>query len=130
MKLQTKYKSIKMEYNDYLILIKSGNFYITFLEDAYILNYIFGYQIKNNKVGFPIKSLDKVLETLKEKKINVLVDNLNITCNENRYNDYLICSNKNYIFEESLNNLFNEIKIVVNNDIKKVNEIRRMVNEL
>ena len=42
---------MKLEYKDYIILFKSGNFYISFDEDAVILNELFNFKInelKNN----------------------------------------------------------------------------------
>ena len=68
------FRLYKMEYNNYIIMIKSGSFYVSFNEDAIILNKIFGYKIvslKNNiKVGFPINLRDKNINILENKKIN------------------------------------------------------------
>ena len=46
------FRILKNEYKEYVILFKSGNFYISFDEDSTILNKIFGYKIvdlKNNR---------------------------------------------------------------------------------
>ena len=61
---------IERQYNkDLLLIFKSGRFYNTYGDDSIILNYLFGYKIiKENKVGFPINSLVKVLNTLEDKK--------------------------------------------------------------
>lgn len=71
------FRILKIEYKDYIILIKSGSFYISFDEDAIILNKIFGYKIvslKNNvKVGFPTSLIDKNSNILESKKINYLI---------------------------------------------------------
>lgn len=60
-----------------MILFKSGNFYISFDEDATVLNEIFNLKInelKNNiKVGFPINSLDKYIKDLNNLGINYLI---------------------------------------------------------
>lgn len=53
MKTIDKYLKFKEMYKDHVVIIKSGNFYYTFLDDTYILNYFFGYQIRENKIGFP-----------------------------------------------------------------------------
>ena len=49
-----------------IIFRKSGNFYQVFDDDAIILHSLFKYKIKDYRVGFPISSIDKVLEKLKE----------------------------------------------------------------
>jgi len=41
MKTIDKYVKFKSQYKDYVVLIKSGNFYYSFGEDAYILKYFF-----------------------------------------------------------------------------------------
>ena len=55
---------------DYLVIRKEGLFYSVFDSDAEILNYLFDYKIINNRCGFPINAINKVLNTLEEKKIN------------------------------------------------------------
>ena len=64
------FRILKLEYKEYIILFKSGSFYISFDEDSLILNKVFNYKIlelKNNiKVGFPLNSLDTVISKLKE----------------------------------------------------------------
>lgn len=71
------FRLLKIEYKDYIILIKSGSFYISFDCDAIILNKIFGYKIvslKNNiKVGFPISLINKNTSILESKKINYVI---------------------------------------------------------
>ena len=71
------FRLYKMEYNNYIIMIKSGSFYVSFNEDAIILNKIFGYKIvslKNNiKVGFPINLRNKNINILENKKINYII---------------------------------------------------------
>ena len=52
--MKNQYYDLKVRYPDSLVLVKKGSFYTTFNDDAYILNYLFGYKIVNNeKVGFP-----------------------------------------------------------------------------
>ena len=54
---------------------KSGIFYETFDEDASILHYLFSYKMIDDRVAFPSNSLDKVLEIIKENKINYVLIN-------------------------------------------------------
>ena len=68
------FRILKLDYKEYVILFKSGNFYISFDEDSVILNKVFNYKIvemKNNiKVGFPLNNIDMVIDKLKELNIN------------------------------------------------------------
>ena len=74
MKIIEKYNLNKNKYPKYIILIKVGIFYETYNEDAYILNNLFNYKIKeinnNKRLGFPTNSYDKVITKLKEFQIN------------------------------------------------------------
>lgn len=119
-----------------MILFKSGNFYISFDEDATVLNEIFNLKInelKNNiKVGFPINSLDKYIKDLNNLGINYLIISnkeiiKKISFNNNYYNEY-----RKSVFEiVSVNNKLNRIcdfvKSIKDIDIKK-NVIEKMEN--
>lgn len=96
----------KMKYLKYIILIKSGNFYIALADDAKILNNVLGYQIKEFsntiKVGFPLIGLNKVIDKLDSLKINYIVIDNNVSLkrkfNKNNYDKFLIKrSNKSRI---------------------------------
>ncbi len=54
---------------------KNVLFYDAFNEDASILHYLFGYKIIDDRVAFPSNYLDKVLEIIKENKINYVLIN-------------------------------------------------------
>ena len=91
--LETYYK-YRMEYKDFLLFIKIGNFYEVFDKDSLILNKLFGYKIKrikdSIKVGFPLSRLDYILKLI--GNINyVVIDNMVIEkkkFNNNKYKDY------------------------------------------
>ena len=91
--LETYYK-YRMEYKDFLLFIKIGNFYEVFDKDSLILNKLFGYKIKKVKdtikVGFPLSRLDYILKLI--GNINyVVIDNALIEKKEfdnNKYKDY------------------------------------------
>ena len=122
-KIEWQYNTIQyntIQYNkDLLLIFKSGRFYNTYGDDSIILNYLFGYKIiKENKVGFPINSIVKVLNTLEDKKISYEV----IDKNENPYgkkydnlNNYHNILNKAYEYQE--------VKVRVKRVYDKINEI-------
>lgn len=101
------YIDLKITYKNYLIILKTGVFYICINDDAFILNKLFSYKIKefNNykRIGFPINSLNKVLKRLEKLNINYIVyDNKIITkvnFTNNSYNKYRIDINtyNNYL---------------------------------
>ncbi len=68
-----KYAQVKGMYKDYLVFVKSGNFWKVFFGDAIILHYVTGYKIVNNKLGFPLKVLGKVLSQVNRLNINYVL---------------------------------------------------------
>lgn len=65
--------SLKKEYFNYLIIIKEKQYYTTFDNDAKIIWYLFNYKYYNNKIIFRINSFDKVVNKLKDLKINFII---------------------------------------------------------
>ena len=72
-----KYFDLKSKNKDFIVIIKNGIFYNVLGRDCYIIKNILGYKVNNFggtiKAGFPIRSLNKVLDTLDKLKINYLV---------------------------------------------------------
>lgn len=135
--LKEKYEFYKRTYDKYLIIIKSGNFYICINEDALILHKLFNYKIieLNNfiKVGFPLSNIDKIVNDIELKQINyIIVDEeiiqkqkyKNNQYNKNllAYDNYQICINRiNKICEILKNN-------IINSNIKNtLNQIEELV---
>ena len=56
-----------------IVIRKSGGFYSVFDDDAIVVNYLTGYKVVNGKLGFPLNSLDKVINLLEDNKINYIV---------------------------------------------------------
>ena len=78
---------------------KSGTFYNVFDDECYILYFFFKYNIKNNKVGFPKSSLNKVINRLEEFKISyeVIGEELsNNFKNLNKYEKYILLGKAKY----------------------------------
>lgn len=112
------YNELKKNYDEYIILIKSGSFYVVFDSDAIVINKIFDYKIvslKNNiKVGFPINLINKNISKLEDLKINyIIVENNNIINNYNKYSDNLY----NYLnITKRINNISNKLISLSSND--------------
>ena len=103
MKIKDKYSELKKQKEDFLVLIKSGTFYVTYYDDAKIMSYIFNYQINNDKIGFPISNLENVTRNLETQKISYY-----IYTDENTIKDY----------QSENNNYFN----ILNQSLKFIND--------
>ncbi len=114
-----KYKKYKNEYNEYIIFIKSGNFYLTFNKDAYVLHNVFSYKIKETKngykSGFPLNAISKVEDKLKELNINYIIiqeDNIKKKQDfkKNTYLNYVVMKNYSIIYKriDMINNILKE----------------------
>ena len=118
-----KYYKYKLDYRNYLILIKIGSFYECFDKDAFIINKLFNYKLKrvNNsfKLGFPIKAIDKIILKLNEEHINYLVVDEEVIKQEFKNNNYI---NYNFNSEEILYNTLRVEKIIdyLNNNIYNI----------
>lgn len=88
-KFDKNFKLIRDINPNSLLLFKIGSFYHAYGKDAYLLSYLFGYQLKNTEstlstCGFPISAIGKIETTLAENKINhmQIVRNDNYTVEE------------------------------------------------
>ena len=83
-------KYIKNKNIDKIVMVKYGNFYRCSYNDALILSYLLNYKItKRNTVGFPIKALNKVLETLKDNKLYGINNVISYCIIDNKYMEVL-----------------------------------------
>ncbi len=128
--MKEKYISIKHEHKECLVLIKNGSFYITFYDDALILNYLFNYKVINNKVGFPISNLDKVLSKLDSNNISYYIDDNYNNNPINNYNNILYNAKTNYFNNTNLDLLIDEIKFVISLDPNNLKLIKEYLQTL
>ena len=126
--MRNKYEFYKIEFKNYIILFKCGNFYITINDDANIMNNIFNHKIVVTgnfiKTGFPISSLYKIEYELENRKINYLIiDNKIIRRNKFKNNNY-----NNYLKEN--NNILNFSRINRINKLLKDNITNPNINNI
>lgn len=130
--LERIYQDNKQLYNEYIILIKNGNFYLCFNKDAIVMNEIFKYQIKDSKnyikIGFPIIALSKVIDKLDKLSVNYLVieNNEIIDKKKNQTNNYIKYEKNQYII---LNNRINNIYNILKNNISNKN-VENIIKEI
>ena len=124
--LETYYK-YRMEYKDFLLFIKMGNFYEVFDKDGLILNKLFGYKIKKIKdtikVGFPLSRLDYILKLI--GNINyVVIDNTLIEkkeFNNNKYKDYNFDINSIILNSIKIDRIYEELSSrLLDNNIENI----------
>lgn len=133
MKIKDKYKELKYLNFNKVILIKSGNFYISYDEDAIVLNHLFSYQIVNNKIGFPLVTLPKIKEKLDELNVDYIIYNNEeeITTQTNEDNNYMNIYNK--AKKEEFTTKINEVLIdrirFLLKDPNNYEKIKRFIDE-
>lgn len=133
MKIKDKYKELKYLNFNKVILIKSGNFYISYDEDAIVLNHLFSYQIVNNKIGFPLVTLSKIEEKLDELNVDYIIYNNEeeITTQTNEDNNYMNIYNK--AKKEEFTTKINEVLIdrirFLLKDPNNYEKIKRFIDE-
>lgn len=135
MKTIDKYLKFKEMYKEHVVIIKSGNFYYTFLDDTYIFNYLFGYQIRENKIVFPLSAKAKVKSVLNRNNVNLIevIDDYAYVLeskNENAYSNVLREAKSNLLISNMLNNLMNAIEIKVKKEEANYELIKEFVDEL
>lgn len=135
MKTVDKYVDFKSKYKDYVVIVKSGNFYYSFGEDAFILKYFFNYQIRDDKVGFPLNARAKVKSVLNRHNVNVLevIDNYAYvleTKNVNEYEKKLQEAKASILISKMVNNLMEKIEIKVKKEEANYKLIKEFVDEL
>lgn len=131
-----KYYKFKVDYNNYIVLIKIGNFYECFNNDAFILNSTFGYKpkrLKNSfKAGFPVNGIDEVTNRLEVLDLfYIVVDNDIIKKydkGKNKYNDYnfnIDIINYNYLrIEKICSSLYDKmLDKDISNILNKIEDI-------
>ena len=115
---------------EYIEIIKNkGIFYNVYGEDAYVMSSITDYKITNGRMGFPINSIEKIKKILKEKNINYIICEEQITeektFKENNYNKYLYLGKKIYKENQEKDNLLKSIKKLPH---EKILEISKYIN--
>lgn len=135
MKTVDKYVKFKSTYKDYVVIIKSGNFYYSFGEDAYILKYFFNYQIRDDKVGFPLNAKAKVKSVLNRNNVNLIeiIDDYAYvleTKNKNEYDEKLKEAKSSILISNMVSNLMNAIEIKVKKEEANYRLIKEFIDEL
>lgn len=113
-------------------LLKNGGFYSVFGDSCYIMLYLFGYKIIDNRVGFPLSAYDKVINKLEELKIDYENKSLDV-CKKfkklNKYNYFLEKGKSKYSLNFRLNKTLLYIEKLEEKEIDEIiSYIERKLN--
>ena len=134
-------QNIKETQKEYIVLIRTENFYNCYGRDSYIVSYLFGYKINIVQNGiyisaFPKSAYNKVISKLEEKKINYLIldrrNNYEIeeksnNKNLNKYQDYYEKAKKEIATKMRIEKIYNYL--IDTKDKEIISEIEKVVNE-
>lgn len=136
-------KSIKEIHKNDVCIYKVGNFYHTLNRDAYIISYLMGYKIRDEKegikeCGFSANVINKVLVKLENNKINYLlldrrnnyeVDERVNFKNLNNYSEVFEKANKYINHKRRINNISEYLtKHIENKDMSKLlSELEKVI---
>lgn len=141
MSVITMAKTIKQVHPEFTVMYKTGAFYNAYGKDAYILSYLFNYNVKTNAEnvsisGFPERSISKVKASLENKKINYMIitpkNNYNVDeemdfKNLNKYKEVFEKAQKIVSLRKRVNNI---TEMLLNQlDIEKITEIEKIIYE-
>ena len=135
---------IKEIHRDKIVLIKIGSFYNAYFKDAIIMNYLFGYKIKQvevnvNSCGFPVSSINSVKYVLEQKNISyILIDRAHNyeemereEFKENEYSQYYDKGYKYFYIKNRIDNISVALLENINSEGIKdlLNKIEEVINE-
>ena len=113
---------------------RDDTFYVTYDIDGFILNYLFSYQIKNDRVGFPSSTFNKVIELLSSKDISCIVFDKEVQTEylkkDNTYFSFLAKAQQDFNNQLMIRTLVDRIKILVNNDSHNYIKIKEFIDAL
>lgn len=110
--------------NRSIVLRKVGGFYQTFDDDALIISYLFNYKIINYRCGFPINTINKVTNSLEERKINYLVKGeeeiFKVFKKDNNYSKYLDKAKTKDKIDNRVKNILEKLNSMETTKLEKI----------
>lgn len=113
--MKDKYYELKMKYEKYVVIMKSGIFYNVLGNDCYLMKCIFGYKINpfgdTIKIGFPLNTLNKVIGMFDQLKINYIVyENEIVIKRRFQHNQYDLYLKNKLTIEERINFIYFKLR--------------------
>ncbi len=108
-------------------LKKLGGFYSAYNDDAYVLFYLFHYNVKNKKAGFPLSAYNKVINCLEENYVSYIVEGKEEIKRDfkkkNKYNFFVGKGKKLYEREQRSNFIYERITELKENEVDELLKI-------
>ena len=136
-------ENTKSTYQDYICLFKIGVFYCAYDKDAYVMSYLFNYKMRDKgeekEVGFPVNSIDKIRERLKQEKINYIIVETKPECkiiekedlhNANKYNAIYVKARNHINLKVRLDALNKALVDMLETKEKNFKEVLGIIEEI
>lgn len=139
-------KMMKEVHPESVILVKIGTFYHQYGRDAYIISYLFGYQIKSveknlSTCGFPKSTLNKIIKKLEDCNINYILVNKSENYEvedemefkkENQYLEYYSKAHKYISKKNKIDGIYNYLLENINDSSikEKINKVEEILYEM
>lgn len=104
-------------------LLKNGGFYSVFGDSCYIMLYLFGYKIIDNRVGFPKSVYDKVVNKLDELCINYNdpIEGVNKDFKKkNKYSEFVAKGKNKYSITTRINGIIDRLSNLSENELDSI----------
>lgn len=104
-------------------LLKNGGFYSVFGDSCYIMLYLFGYKIIDNRVGFPKSAYDKVVNKLDELCINYNdpIEGVNKDFKKkNKYNEFVVKGKNKYSITTRINGIIDKLSSLSESELDSI----------
>lgn len=113
-------------------IYKKGGFYHSYNDDSIIISYLCNYKIINNRVGFPLNSINKVVNILVDNKVDYIIYNKDNVVDkyinkENRYYNILIKAKSSMNINNRINNIISSLYKI---DSRKLNIILEYIENI
>ena len=128
------YFKLRYKYSNMVLIIKHNEYYRIYGNDAVMCNVIFNYKVNYGVVGFPLKSLEKVITEFKNRSVSVVIYDSEDSIIENtvKNNKYVELSNellKEYVRILNIKEEINRLEKIIISD-NSLEELRNFVNVL
>lgn len=130
------YKELKLEHRDKVLMVKKGLFYDVYFADAYLISQYLGYKVSafDYKLGFPSSVLNKVIKTLLDHSVNVIIFDNNgpkeYNAPVNKYREVIASPMARYRRHKALDESIILLRKKVIDDFTKYDKVKEFVEIL
>lgn len=122
--------------SNFVVIRKSGGFYNVFDNDAFIISYLAGYKITGGRCGFPLNSLNKIVNLLGDNYVNYIVkENMEEVDKKdykknNKYDKILNKGKKKFDIDYRINSIIDKLNNFSYDELEKLlNKLEEYLDE-